>query len=95
MHLSPGNRVRLVVPENARLHGAPAVVESVEPWGAFVRTEAAATGRFRAASAEMVVMDTNGAGYTGDCCAVCGSSRMVRTGACATCQECGTSGGCA
>lgn len=33
-------------------------------------------------------------GFTGDVC-LCGSYRIVRTGTCATCQDCGgTSGGC-
>lgn len=36
-----------------------------------------------------------GFGYTGDVCDHCGSTRMVRTGTCATCQDCGVpSGGC-
>lgn len=33
-------------------------------------------------------------GYTGDVCHCCGSIKMVRTGACSACQDCGTSGGC-
>jgi ribonucleoside-diphosphate reductase alpha chain len=33
-------------------------------------------------------------GYTGDVCEVCHSLRMVRTGKCATCQDCGSTGGC-
>jgi ribonucleoside-diphosphate reductase alpha chain len=34
-------------------------------------------------------------GYTGDPCTNCGSTRVVRTGTCATCRDCGTpSGGC-
>jgi hypothetical protein len=36
-----------------------------------------------------------GGGYTGDICDSCGSARMVRSGTCATCLDCGTaSGGC-
>ena len=39
--------------------------------------------------------DAKDVGYTGDECATCGSMRMVRSGTCLTCQECGaTSGGC-
>lgn len=35
------------------------------------------------------------AGFTGDICQTCGSPRMIRTGTCLTCQDCGdTSGGC-
>jgi len=32
--------------------------------------------------------------YTGEHCDNCGGLEMVRTGACSTCQQCGTSGGC-
>jgi len=32
--------------------------------------------------------------YTGDVCDNCGSFRMVRSGTCGTCLDCGTSGGC-
>ena len=34
------------------------------------------------------------AGYTGDVCQTCGSARMVRSGACAKCEECGATSGC-
>lgn len=54
MKVSLGDRVRLNVPENARLHGADGVVTGVEVWGAVVRTFAAATGEFRALLSEMV-----------------------------------------
>ena len=33
-------------------------------------------------------------GFTGDMCDSCGGVRMVRTGTCATCMDCGTTGGC-
>lgn len=34
-------------------------------------------------------------GFTGDICQDCGGVRMVRTGTCVTCQDCGSaSGGC-
>lgn len=36
----------------------------------------------------------NAMGFTGNICATCGGSRMVRTGACECCQDCGTSSGC-
>jgi hypothetical protein len=32
--------------------------------------------------------------FTDDLCRECGSLRMVRTRTCATCQDCGASGGC-
>ncbi len=33
--------------------------------------------------------------YTGDECKYCGSMKMMRTGSCCTCMNCGESGGCA
>ena len=33
-------------------------------------------------------------GYTGDSCPSCGSLKMIRSGACQTCQECYSSSGC-
>ena len=33
-------------------------------------------------------------GYTGEACTVCGSVAMVRSGTCATCQDCGATTGC-
>lgn len=33
-------------------------------------------------------------GYTGNFCAHCGSDRMRQTGTCASCENCGESGGC-
>lgn len=33
-------------------------------------------------------------GFTGDMCENCSSTRMVRTGTCITCQECGANKGC-
>lgn len=32
--------------------------------------------------------------YTGEVCIECGGVRMIRTGICSTCLDCGTSGGC-
>jgi ribonucleoside-diphosphate reductase alpha chain len=88
--------VRLNVPENPRLHGAPAVVREATAWGAHVGTAAAATGRFRALASEM---DPAGGaareqGYTGDCCDCCGGCRMRRNGACLLCEDCGSTSGC-
>lgn len=33
--------------------------------------------------------------YTGESCTFCGSMNMRRTGSCSTCENCGSSGGCA
>lgn len=33
-------------------------------------------------------------GFTGNMCEACGNFRMVRTGTCETCLDCGNAGGC-
>lgn len=38
--------------------------------------------------------DARAKGYTGDTCDNCGSTRMLRTGHCNTCEACGTTTGC-
>ena len=35
-----------------------------------------------------------GGAFTGDSCNACGSLALVRSGACTTCQDCGTTSGC-
>lgn len=35
-----------------------------------------------------------GSGYTGDSCEICGSLRIVKSGTCGTCQDCGSTTGC-
>lgn len=86
-----GDQVRLVVPENLRLDGAVGTIAELTEWGAHVRVRAAATGCFRALWTEMHLDGTESGG---DVCHVCGGGRMVRTGTCRTCQDCGESGGC-
>lgn len=99
---SPGERVVLDVPENPRLHGHDAVVDrlAIEGWGAYVKCDAAATGEFRALWEEMktpksmAAVKASEATYSGEICCTCGGSKMMRSGACLTCMDCGTSGGC-
>ncbi len=43
---------------------------------------------------DLPTLDARSQGYTGDCCQICGGFRMVRSGTCATCADCGTSSGC-
>lgn len=113
------------------LDGTRAWVGHAEEWGAHVRAEAAATGRYRAAWDEMEPLGTNGVhhappplppapapavtaapdqfhrpevldtgfdvqakeqGYSGNVCGKCGGSRLKRTGACETCEDCFESG---
>lgn len=94
---TPQSKVRLYTPDNQRLDGATATVIKLEEWGAHVATKAAATGGYRASWDEMLPLaGLNGTqNYSGDACNDCGSMRMVRTGTCLTCMDCGsTSGGC-
>jgi hypothetical protein len=100
----PGLVVLLVTPENPRLHKTRAVVVEVSEWGAHVKSEASATGKFRALFQEMTPLEeSNGTcttkknrelGYTGNVCDSCGSIKMVRSGTCEVCQECGRTSGC-
>lgn len=53
--IEKGTQVILNVPDNPRLHGAPAIVKEATEWGAYVATNAAATGEFRALTEEMLV----------------------------------------
>lgn len=96
-----GDRVRLIVPDNPRLNGAPATVESLYEWGARVLCAAAGSGEFRALWSEMQPeAHANGrsrareTGYTGNACTHCGSFKLRRNGACECCEECGASSGC-
>jgi hypothetical protein len=94
--LNVGDRVRLNVPLNARLHGAAAVVREVTAYGARVATAAAATGEFRALASEVVPARGAGReqGYEGDPCPVCGAMRLRRNGSCLICDECYSTTGC-
>lgn len=98
--LFEGAKVRLYVPENPRLHDQPGVVAAVTDWGAVVQTDAAATGLFRALHSEMIpyqptpTVVARDMGYTGNVCAHCGSTRMIRNGSCETCLECASTSGC-
>ena len=96
--LSVGDRVRLVTPENRRLHHKFGRIKEVTPYGALVATSAAGTGEYRASGAELEILSTAVAvkdqGYTGDPCDICGSIRVKRTGPCVTCEDCGSNTGC-
>ncbi len=96
--IQPGSRVRLLTPDNPRLHGATAQVVQIEEWGAHVLTSAAGSGRFRAFWHEMEPLGENGhakaQGYTGDVCDQCGGSSMKRNGSCLVCADCGSTSGC-
>lgn len=91
--LTVGSKVKLNTPDNPRLHGQFGTVRELTEWGAHVTTAAAAARTYRAGWDEMVPV-AEGQGYTGDACECCGGFRMVRSGACAVCLDCGTSGGC-
>lgn len=92
-----GDRVRLVTPDNPRLHGSTARILTLTEWGAHCSAPAAATGSYRAAWSEMEPMGKTKAPaveYTGNPCNQCGSARMRRSGSCSVCEDCGESGGC-
>lgn len=57
--LQVGSEVILVVPENPRLNGKPAIVTELTPWGANVACPFAATGRFRAMLHEMEMVEAS------------------------------------
>ena len=94
-------RVVLVTPDNPRADGQPATVVAVAPWGCHLATTFG-SGGFRALWSEVRAADRPAArpkapgeaGYSGEACPHCQGQRMVRSGTCATCQDCGTTSGC-
>lgn len=103
--LKVGALVRLDLPENLRLHGALAMIESLTEYGAHVKCDAAGSGRFRALFSEMMpyaqvngpkraAVQARDEGYSGDACDTCGSFRMKRNGSCLACCDCGSTSGC-
>jgi len=45
-------------------------------------------------AARGIISFARGQGFTGDICADCGGARMVRSGACEVCSDCGATSGC-
>lgn len=43
---------------------------------------------------KLVPLPGAGSAFTGSICAVCGSAQVIRTGACETCQSCGSTSSC-
>lgn len=90
-----GDQVRLVTPENERLHGTIAQILTLTEWGAYCSAPAAATGQYRAHWSEMERIEAiSTKEYTGNPCIQCGSLRMRRSGSCSVCEDCGENGGC-
>lgn len=85
-----GDKVRLVTPENERLHGTEAVIVELTQWGAHCEAPAAETGKYRAVWEEMEALVQ----YVGECCAMCGSANLRWSGKCKVCENCGETGGC-
>lgn len=105
MNFQVGDAVQLVNTDNPRLEGTRAEILELTDWGAHVQAPAAATGRYRAHTTEMVPYDppvtkpqptlaAKQMGYTGDICDNCRGCRMVRNGSCAKCEDCGSTSGC-
>lgn len=101
--LRPGLAATIHTPENERLHGETCVVRVVTHYGAVVDTTVG-SGEFRALESELNPVALKpprspnvdrAVGYTGNQCSQCGSTKMVRSGTCETCIDCGNSnGGC-
>lgn len=104
-----GDTVFLSTPDNPRADGQNAIVAAVADWGCHL-TNRVRSGAFRALWGEMLHgdrprpvrepppvssgADKGGAGYSGDTCPQCQGTRMVRSGTCSTCQDCGGTSGC-
>jgi hypothetical protein len=104
MAVKIGDFVRLYTPDNPYLDGEKAQVAELTEWGAHVHTEVGSR-KFRALSREMIpyaqvngptraMLQARESGYTGNLCPSCGGCRMVRSGACEKCEDCGSSSGC-
>jgi hypothetical protein len=101
-HLKKGDLVLLQVPENPRMNGTEATIETPTEWGAMLLAPAAATGKFRALYEEMLplkitrhkTITPNDHCYSGDICDKCGSTKMRRSGRCLVCEDCGDNTGC-
>jgi hypothetical protein len=96
------DRVRISTPDNDRLNGKEAVVESVEPWGCHLTGTGVGTGKFRALWSEMALLDSaeiravhaKEMGYHTDPCPNCGMLTLKRSGSCFLCDSCQESSGC-
>lgn len=101
-----GDAVLLSTPGNPRADGQAGTVAALAGWGAHLAT-AFGSHAFRALWAEMLPADRppavrtsapvapgKAAGYTGEVCMKCGGQHLVRSGTCATCQDCGETSGC-
>jgi hypothetical protein len=101
-----GDRVLISTPDNPRADGQPATVAAIADWGAHLST-AFGSGSFRAAWGEMLPPDrppavrtsapvaaTRAAGFSGEICSKCQGQRLVRSGTCNTCMDCGETTGC-
>lgn len=104
-----GDLVTLDMPDNPFVHEQPGEVKELTNYGALVRTPATATGEIRALPSEMRPFRDNPrasysesraepiwsqAGFTGDICRHCAGCKMIRSGSCLTCLDCGQTSGC-
>lgn len=90
MKLKVGDRVKLHVPDNPRLHRQVGTILSLEEWGAYVSTRASHSGQYRASYEEMHLVVE----MSGEVCVLCGSPELRRSGTCLVCVNCGTTSGC-
>lgn len=85
----------MILPQDTNGHGvsiAKELREDRDPSDSYGQDHTYVANRTRAMSKTSAA--ALAAGYTGDICDKCGSHRMVRTGACQTCQDCGAAGSC-
>lgn len=72
----------------------PTLVENAAPAPTGRRAKPVSGTRVGAVGKTRPAKDTDVMSPTGNLCHHCGSCRMVRSGACETCLDCGESGGC-
>ncbi|MEI7820729.1 MAG: hypothetical protein WCK55_07415 [Verrucomicrobiota bacterium] len=70
--------------------GAPLSVSGNDNGGSDVRPGDASVDDIRAKRLAVAL----GSAYMAITCSYCGSGRVIRTGVCGTCQDCGNSEGC-
>lgn len=100
--MQSGDQVRIHCPGNDRINGQIGVLGEWNGLWWLVRT-LVGSGEYRALPEELEILK-NGhpeksqqarqMGYTGSICDLCGGCRMVRSGTCEKCEDCGITSGC-
>lgn len=85
--LRPRIEVRMLAAIGAMAICDDCVAEAAEALAEAKAVESIPTSR----PAPMIMVSS---GFSGDFCDNCGGARMIRTGTCVTCADCGTNSGC-